>query len=139
MSNLICDMNCLNCKYVDCINDSDELSESENSFSNEHETYIKTERIQEAIRQIDDTKARANAKYRQTQKGKEMLHRMNTNDLAKERHKRYEQTNKAKERRKRHESKPERIAYRKEYMREYSRKYYAKKREEIKNASTKEQ
>lgn len=123
MSKQICDFNCLHCKYEDCINDSDDLSEDEVSFSAEYETSIKHERRQEVIRHIDDPKARAIARYRQTDKGKAMLHKMNTSPKAKERFKRYEQSEKAKERRKRHEAKPERIAYRKNYMETYNKEY----------------
>ena len=121
-------MDCLNCKFSDCINSSNILSEDEVEFSVEYESSIKTERRQEEIRQIDDRKARATAKYRQTPKGKEMLHRMNTSEKAKERFKRYEQTDKAKERRKRHDEKPERIAYKKAYMKEYNKRKYAEKK-----------
>lgn len=123
MSNSICDMRCFECKFSDCINDSDDLSESEVSFSVDFETSIRTKRRQEVIRQINDPKARAIARYRQTPKGKEMLHRMNTNELAKARFKRYEQSEKGKSRRHRHEAKPERIAYKKKYMSTYNKEY----------------
>lgn len=116
-------MDCLHCKFSDCINDSEDLSEEEVSFSVDYESSIKSERRQEIIRQIDDPKARAIAKYRQTPKGKEMLHRMNTSELAKYRYKRYEQSEKGKSRRQRHEAKPERKAYRKKYMSTYNKEY----------------
>lgn len=121
-------MDCLHCKFSDCINDSDILSEEEVSFSVDYETSIKTERRQEVIRQIDDPKARATAKYRQTPKGKEMIHRMNTNEFAKARFKRYEKSEKGKARRARHEAKPERQAYRKSYMKEYNKMLYEKQK-----------
>lgn len=119
----VCNMDCFNCLFSDCINRSNSLSETEVKFSVEYETSLKAERREEVIRQIDDPTARANAKYRNTPKGKEMVHRMNTNDLAKKRYKKYEQSEKGKERRKRHEAKPERIAYRKAYMKEYMKEY----------------
>ena len=123
MSSKVCDMDCLHCKFSDCINDSDDLSEEEVSFSVDFETSIKDKRRQEVIRQIDDPKARAIARYRQTPKGKEMLHRMNTNERAKARFKRYEQSEKGKARRQKHEAKPERKAYRKKYMNTYNKEY----------------
>lgn len=116
-------MRCFECKFSDCINDSDDLSEAEVSFSVDFETSIRTKRRQEVIRQINDPKARAIAIYRQTPKGKEMLHRMNTNELAKARFKRYEQSEKGKSRRHRHEAKPERMAYKKKYMSTYNKEY----------------
>lgn len=135
MSKRVCNMDCLNCEFSDCVNNSNNLSDSEVSFSVDFENSIKKERRQEEIRQIDDPKARAVAKYRQTPKGKEMLHRRNTSENGKERFRRYEKTDKAKERRKRHEAKPERIAYRKAYMKEYNKRYYAeRKRKEKENA-----
>lgn len=130
MSDKICDMDCLHCKFSDCINDSDELSPNEVIFSVGYDTFIKSERRKEAIEQIDNPKARAMAKYRQTPKGKEAIHRMNTNELGKARFKRYEQSDKGKARRKRHEAKPERQAYRKSYMKEYNKALYKKQKAE---------
>lgn len=124
MNKHICNYDCLNCKFEDCINDSDVLSDNEVSFSTYYESLIKSERVEESIRQTNNPHYRSVKKYRHTEKGKEMLHRMNTNEKAKERYKRYEKTDKAKERRKRHELKPERVAYRKDYMKGYNKNYY---------------
>lgn len=131
----MCNMNCLQCEFTECVNDSDILSYDEMEFSQSYDSEIERDRKDEKIRQIDDPKKRAIAKYRQTPKGKEMIHRMNTNDLAKKRFKKYEQSEKGKERRKRHEAKPERQAYRKEYMKKYNKMYYEKKKKEKENES----
>lgn len=128
MSEKICDMNCFECKFSDCINDG-VLSEKENRFSVDYETSLKSEIRQEIIRQIDNPKARAVAKYRQTQKGKETVHRMNTNELAKARFKKYEQSEKGISRRRRYEATPERKAYKKNYMSTYNKEYQSVKRD----------
>lgn len=123
-------MDCLHCNFSDCVNDSDILDESEVSFSNTYDKAIKDHRREQEIKQIENPKARATAKYRRTPKGKEQVHKMNTSPLAKERFSRYEKTDKAKERRKRHEAKPERIAYRKKYMESYNKELYKRQKAE---------
>ena len=117
MSNTCCG-DCFKCQIY-CT----ELTPEEIAFSDSLDNEIKEQRRKEQIAQIDDPKARAVARYRITPKGKEMLHRSNTNEKAHERYRRYEKTNKAKERRKRHESKLERKEYKKRYAETYNKKY----------------
>ena len=133
-----CNYDCFNCKFSDCVSSSKFLTHEEECRIVDFDSAIEKDRLDERIRMIDDPKYRATLKYRHTEKGKEMLHRMNTNNLAKERSKRYEQTEKAKERRRRYENKPERKAY----IKAYNKMYYAKKKSEkemMKNADNKEQ
>lgn len=121
-----CDMDCLKCVFSDCLNSSNVLSEEEIEFSQSYDMELKDIRREEQIRQMDNPKDRAIARYRRTPKGKAMLHRMNTNSLAKERYKRYERSEKGRQRRKRYEATPERIAYRKNYMSTYNKMYKEK-------------
>lgn len=120
---VLCCGDCFKCELEDCCRE--DITLEEKSFSDLMDKEIKDERRKDQIRQIDDPKYRAIARYRLTPKGKKMLHKMNTNEKAHKRFKRYEKSEKGIERRKRFEQKPERIEYRKNYMKTYNKKYQA--------------
>ena len=124
----MCNYDCLNCDNTEnCVLDEIELTEEELALSDEIDFLIKKEQSDEKIRQIDDAKKRAQAKFRQTDKGKECVHRMNTSDKGKERSRRYAKTEKRKAYNRAYQQTPKRKAY----MKEYRKRYYAKKKAEM--------
>lgn len=100
----ICNRDCFNCEYSDCICDepSDDLR-----LDYELDLEIKL-----------SNKYNAQRKYRQTEKGKLKLHEYNTSEKAKARMNIYNKSEKGKERSRRFEQ----TEKRKEYKREWARR-----------------
>lgn len=112
MKKPVCNLDCFNCIYDDCINDGD-LSDSKLSAELDREAKQDGElTAYQKYRHTEKGKA-AIKRYSQSEKGKEAQYRANHSEKGKARMKRYAQTEKRK-------------AYRREWMRH--------KRAELKNS-----
>jgi len=104
---MICNMDCFNCIYIDCINDA-EPTEAERQAQDDYDRFVVTDRLKEQARFKGHM---SQWKYNHSAKGKAAQ-------------KRYFKTDKGKEAERRHKQKQ--IASGKNA--EYCRRYYARKK-----------
>lgn len=126
---MICDMNCLNCVYQDCINDT-EPTEAEMQAQDELDIIVKRGRAKEKgqLAQWNYNHSQAGKesqrRYAKSEKGKEAQRRYLMSDKGRQAQKRYIQSDKGIEAEKRRTQK--RIESGKNA--EYCRRYYWKKK-----------
>lgn len=109
----ICNMDCLNCVYPDCINNA-EPTESEIELSKSLDTYVSRDRC-DNLHKWD---------YEHSEKVIQMKRNYAKSDAGKRAHKRYIQSDKGKEAEKRHTQKQIKSGKNAEYCRRY---YWKKK------------
>lgn len=112
MKKPVCNLDCFNCIYDDCINEGD-LSDSKLSAELDREAN-------------QDGEVTPLQRYQRSEKGKAAIKRYNQSEKGKAAMKRANQSEKGKARRKRYEQTEKRKAYRREWMR--------RKRAELKNS-----
>lgn len=110
----MCDMDCLHCKFSDCINDSDVLTYEERKFSRVIENSVKKSREP----QVDMTR---------------YIHkRIDKEEYIKARNREYEQKRQYKDSPKRREQKKRQYQNHREEKLAYQKSYYAEHKEEVK-------
>ena len=110
----MCDMDCLHCKFSDCINDSDVLTYEERKFSRVIENSVKKSREP----QVDMTRYIHN--------------RIDKEEYIKARNREYEQKRQYKDSPKRREQKKIQYQNHREEKLAYQKSYYAEHKEEVK-------
>lgn len=115
---MICNLDCFNCIYPDCVNEGDL---SDGTLSQALDRYA-----------MQDSKLTPQQRYKRSKKGKISMHKSNTNESGRARMTRYNHSEKGKARLKRYEQTEKRKAYRREWER---RKRAEAKRNECANNS----
>ena len=103
----MCNHDCFNCKYDDCINNDVTVDEIK-----------KNEEVARSCDRAESRKKQITYQYNQSDKCKAIQAKYDRSEKGKERSKRYEQSEKGKARRKRYENSEKRRARRREKCRE---------------------